>query len=75
MKQIYLSIFMGERVGCTVLVGLRQHGVMQPIDQAVNYNRGGALGMTRLPLEENSMFFKDAWRSLKQVRLIGAGGG
>lgn len=62
-------------MGCKVLVGLRQHGVMQPIDQAVNYNREGALGMTQLSLEGNSMFFRDAWRSLEQVRLIGAGTG
>lgn len=51
-----------------MLVRLGHHGVMQPIDQAVNYNRDGALGMTQLPLEGNSMVFRDAWRSLEQVR-------
>lgn len=72
-KMIYLFVLMGERVDCKVLVGLRQHGVMQPIDQAVNYSRDSALGMTQLPLEGNSIFFRDTWRSLKQVRLIWGG--
>lgn len=63
MKKIYFLFFIGERVGFEVLVGLRHHGAMQPIDHAMNYNRHTALGMTQLPLKGNPISSGDAWRS------------
>ena len=50
-------------MGFKVLVGLRHYRAMQPIDCAVNYNRGTALGMTQLPLKGNPISFGDVWRS------------